>query len=73
MIWVLVPLTPELSDGCNTLVGACPVTAGQTLTQFATIPVPSNIRGGIPAQLKIKMAHAYELFCTCFLINVIIN
>lgn len=68
-----VQLSPELSDACNTIVGSCPVTQGQMLTQRATIPVATEISGGIPSELKFYISHAPGFYCTCAVVNIVIH
>lgn len=55
------------------IVGACPVTAGQALTQGATLPVSTEHHGGIPAQLTVTMTNAEGVINMCCLINLIIH
>lgn len=52
---------------------ACPVSAGQQVTQSATIPVSTELHGGIPAQLRVTMTNAAGAVNTCCLINLIIH
>lgn len=66
-------MPPELADACNTIVGNCPVTQGQMLTQRATIPVSTEHHGGIPAELKVYISHAPGFYCTCAVVNIVIH
>lgn len=68
-----VVLPPELVNACNTIVGNCPVTQGQLLTQRATIPVSTELHGGIPVELKFYISHAPGFYCTCTVVNLVIN
>lgn len=74
---VPVPLPPGVENACDSLiVGSCPVTAGQPLTQGATIPVFTEYHGGIPAQLRFQINHvseSHEHACVCTLVNVVIH
>ncbi len=71
--FISVELPPALSNACNTMSPACPVAAGQQVTQTATIPVSTEHHGGIPAQLRVTMTNAENAVNTCCLINLVIH
>lgn len=52
---------------------ACPVVAGQQVTQGATLPVSTDHHDGIPAQLRVTMSNAANVVHTCCLINLVIH
>lgn len=68
------PLSPELSNGCNGLIGSsCPVTQGQMFTHGATIPLGTEIHSGIPVTLQFRMEHAPNEACGCVLVPIVVH
>ncbi|KAJ6632831.1 hypothetical protein Bhyg_15822 [Pseudolycoriella hygida] len=68
-----VELPYEMQNACNVIDGNCPVNQGDILTLRATIPVETEVHGGVPVELKLYVSHAPGFYCTCVLVNVVIH
>lgn len=73
ILYFKVELPPALSNACNTMSPACPVAAGQQVTQSAGIPVSTELHGGVPVQLRVTMTNGANAINTCCLINLIVH
>lgn len=64
------PVPPLLANVCNHLSGSsCPVTAGQSITHAAGIPVIVDFGGGIPVTLRSRIYNQSGSVMSCSVIN----
>lgn len=68
------PFPPFLTNACNSMVGlGCPLVAGQNFTHGASIPVNTEVHGGIPLQLRISLRNAIGNFTGCTAVNLVVH
>lgn len=65
------PIPAPIANVCNWLVDRnCPVTPGLAVTKSSAIPLITDLHGGIPAVVRMRIYNASGTPAVCAVLNV---